>query len=228
MDEFLEIAAGCFGSDGYGQDLLDINKFKDFYAVVLKSTSLEPIKGNNGQTFFTIGHRMYWNNVGLRNPGIKNIIIPNLPNLRLSLHATNDDDWCELINRANELNIVSIELNLSCPNIPQSGSIRDFDRVISKSEKPVFLKISNKIKLPHDIDGIDGIVCGNSIPYDYGGLSGIIAKYCNLGLAKKYIGIYPVIGCGGAENIFDIYEYINAGAIRVQLGSVFRKYMRRY
>ena len=92
----VEIAAGCYGLDGYGEGVSCHADYAYFGAVVLKSTSLYPIEGNTGETFYDLGDDTFWNCVALRNPGIQNVVLPNLPNLRLSLYATNDTELVRL------------------------------------------------------------------------------------------------------------------------------------
>ena len=77
----VEIAAGCYGLDGYGEGVSCHADYADYGAVVLKSTSLYPIEGNTGETFYDLGDDTFWNCVALRNPGIQNVILPCLAEL---------------------------------------------------------------------------------------------------------------------------------------------------
>ena len=182
----VEIAAGCYGLDGYGMGIAEHGVYADYGAVVLKSTSLHPIEGNTGQTFYDLGDGTFWNCVALRNPGIQDVVLPNLPNLRLSLYATNDDEWCDLIESANQLDVGSYELNLSCPAVATT-TIQDYQRVLSASTKPVYLKHSWNNRLPFIPSGVAGVVCGNTLPFRGGGLSGNYCRAYNVRLAQALL-----------------------------------------
>ena len=221
IPQALEVAAGCYGSDGYGAGIPDHAKYASLNAVVLKSTSLHPMEGNPDPTFFDLGLGNYWNNVALRNPGIDNVVLPPLDNLRLSLYATNDREWCELVEAANALPVRSLELNLSCPAY-EYPNVRDFERVLSASRKPVYLKISPLTCAFRIPTYTAGMVCGNTIPYHGGGLSGEICRPYNLQLTRELSQSIHVIGCGGVSRPEHAAQYFLAGAVRVQVGSAFR------
>ena len=225
-NQHVEIAAGCYGLDGYGSGIADHSEYAGYSAVVLKSTSLYPMAGNSGRTFYPLGNGSYWNRVGLRNPGIDNIALPPLNNLRLSLYATSDQDWQTLLKCANALSVQSVELNVSCPAV-QCPPITDYDDVLSVSEKPVYLKISAFTSLDSIPSGIAGIVCGNTIPHRGGGISGSMCKKYNVELTRHYSRFADVIGCGGISNADDMDEYRKAGATRVQVGSQSRLRVER-
>ena len=223
MIDQIEIAAGCYGEDGYGFGITDHSKYANLSAVVLKSTSLHLMVGDPRNPFRDIGGGNYWNRVALRNPGIHDLTMPDLPNLRLSLYADNDDDWCSLLEITNTLPVCSVELNLSCPAYDQVA-VQDFKRVLSASHKPVYLKLSPFL-VPEPLpSGIKGIVRSNSIPYCGGGLSGQIC-YRPVDIYRLHREIPPgleLIACGGARKRRDIVEYLGAGAKRVQIGSAFK------
>lgn len=217
----IEIAAGCYGKDGYGEGIPDHAPLAGLNAVVLKSTSLYPMSGNEGETFFTLpGGFNYWNRVGLKNPGIANVPLPPLPNLRLSLYSPSERDWITLIREANDLPVQSFEFNLSCPNafIPERI---DVQRLIDIAAKPVFVKIRAG-QLPDPMDDVAGLICGNSIPCVGGGLSGAVARYFNLALTRQMAWGYSVTGCGGIRSESDAEEYFRAGATKIQIGSSFK------
>ena len=222
LKHILQISAGCYGTDGYGAGVDDHSLYADLNAVVMKTTTLEPRQGNSGPTFQLLKDGNYWNNIGLKNPGIDDVSFPELPNLHLSLLADTDDEWVELFQRANQYSAINAyEMNLSCPAVPNDAPM-DWERILSATDREVWLKINRTVNLTEIPSGISGLVCGNSISYDGGGLSG--SKLCfdmNLELTRKYAGRISIIGCGGISNARHVQEYLDAGAIAVQMGTVF-------
>lgn len=102
----------------------------------------------------------------------------------------------------------------------------------------------SKVILQYSI-GICYIVCGNSIPngmvidsvgkkpvlsVSTGGISGTANKLIGISNVYQFTNIFKkhlatsrmiyVIGCGGIENSDDVIDYLNAGAVCVQIGRV--------
>ena len=96
-------------------------------------------------------------------------------------------------------------------------------RVLSASTKPVYLKHSWNNRLPLIPSGVAGVVCGNTLPFRGGGLSGDYCRAYNVRLTQLYQNETLVIGCGGVRGEKDYGDYMNAGAERVQIGSAFRQ-----
>ena len=215
----LEIASGCYGTDGYGANLKNVPIPE---TVVLKTTTLDPINHTSDKIFINFRNGSYWNRVKLQNPGIDNLpTLPSIPNLRLSLYANTYDEWFALLAKASKLmEVKAFEFNISCPNATKQH-ITDWQPLIDSSILPVYFKISTKALLPANLHRVAGVVCGNSFPHELGGISGLAVKNINLALTREYSKYYNVIGCGGIVTKRDVLQYIQAGASKVQLGSHF-------
>ena len=98
-----------------------------------------------------------------------------------------------MIESANQLDVGSYELNLSCPAVATT-SIQDYQRVLSASTKPVYLKHSWNNRLPLIPSGVAGVVCGNTLPFRGGGLSGDYCRAYNVRLTELYQNETLVIG----------------------------------
>lgn len=95
FDMKVSIAAGCFGVDGYGKNF-DKQYWSLFEGATLKTTTLLPIEPEPLPIpdFIKVGDN-YFNAVRLRNPGIANIKLDDLPSnkqFRLSLWASSLED----------------------------------------------------------------------------------------------------------------------------------------
>ena len=235
----LQIAAGCFGLDGYGEGLDSSSDWTSLDALVLKTTTLEPLSPVRPPSFKKLKDGNYWNYVGLRNPGIEALesllvsrSLDSLPNLWLSLYAGSTEDYLTLIRRADQVGcLVGYEINLSCPNLG-SGKLDarpNIGCLASATRRPLRFKLSSvgnhedPAKL--DLDGIRSVVVGNSLPYRGGGLSGPILRdrYRDLiiGLRIRDAGL-EIVACGGVESRADALGYLHSGANKIQIGAYFR------
>ena len=237
----LQIAAGCFGLDGYGQGLEIDNRLAKLSAIVLKTTSLKPIIPKREPTFTKFKSGNYWNWVGLRNPGLEGLaglyqkaIFKRLPNLWLSLYAQDNHQYLALIRQADRLPwLRGYEINLSCPNLDNhqaSQFLPEPQRLAEVSPRPLRYKVSATNGLGSlrvgDMTLVKTIIVGNTLPYQGGGLSGPILKERHLGLMRQAKNSYPeleIVGCGGVQTKADINDYLDAGASQVQVGSYFRE-----
>ena len=181
------IASGTFGSDGYGKGPLGSENLSGIGAVVLKTTTRWPKKGNGGQTFYYDGH-ITLNSIGLKNPGIEKFLHQKMPllgktintNIILSIAADSIDDYSYMTERitSSDPNIKGIELNLSCPNV-QDGSTFSHSPILtyevvsavkSRTRLPVFVKLSPNtpnivdVSLSAEEAGADALTICNTIP----------------------------------------------------------------
>ena len=114
-------ASGTFGYAQEFQDLLDLRKIG---AIITKTITLSPRKGNPPPRTVETPSGML-NSIGLENPGIDIFLKEKLPFLKrmatpiiVSIMAENIDGFKELakiLDKTKE--VMAIELNLSCPNI---------------------------------------------------------------------------------------------------------------
>ena len=174
----LQIAAGCFGLDGYGEGV-DLEGLQSLDAVVLKTTTLEAVVPARRPRFERRPDGNYWNYVGLRNPGIDSLesllvarSLDSWGNLWLSLYAESTAEYLELIGRADAIGcLVGYEVNLSCPNLAGGKpAVRpEVRRLEGATRRPLRFKLSPPVP---ELDGIRSVVVGNSLPWRGGGLSG--------------------------------------------------------
>jgi len=169
--------------------------------------------------------------------------------LIVSLFGSSPEEFKELVEIFEVAD--AFELNLSCPHAKGLGLEvgMDFDLVYEivktlkgKTEKPVFAKLSANLDYVElakvcESAGVDGVVVTNTLrglAIDIvakkpilsnisGGLSGKaikpIALKCVWDLFEEVE--VPVIGCGGISNWKDVVEFMLAGAVAVQVGSIF-------
>lgn len=169
--------------------------------------------------------------------------------LIVSLFGSSPEEFKELVEIFEVAD--AFELNFSCPHAKGLGLEvgMDFDLVYEivktlkgKTEKPVFAKLSANLDYVElakvcESAGVDGVVVTNTLrglAIDIvakkpilsnvsGGLSGKaikpIALKCVWDLFEEVE--VPVIGCGGISNWKDVVEFMLAGAVAVQVGSIF-------
>ena len=224
----LWVAAGCFGTDGFGKDAV----LPDYIAgVVYKTVTLEPIKPwPLPVDFAELWPGLYWNNVRLRNPGIYHLELPKLSiPAMLSLRGHCDWEWAELIMAANKIpGVIGYELNFSCPNAESSIAIRHRSAFIRElcqlANCPVYVKGTAH-------PNAAGNVISNSLNIGFGALSGKLLRqhHCHLIARLRRLGYTnAIIGCGGVTgpdtgDSGAIAEYERAGADWVQLGGYARR-----
>ena len=140
-------AADCFGSDGYGKDFSIGLTLQRFAAVTLKTTTLHPREGNPGRT---LHHRTDFtlNAVGLRNPGIDQILSAILPAWQnhgcpvgLSIWGQTPTEYGILATQT-AAGVDYIELNLSFVNAdtPTLQAV-DVANIAGNCSVPVYAKI---------------------------------------------------------------------------------------
>ena len=122
--------------------------------VVTKSISLLPRTGYENPTIVPLGNGSFLNAVGLTNPGavafsgeiVSNKAVPII----VSLVGSSAEDFPQLINYFDSLNIKGYEINLSCPHVEKMGlDIGDDPEMVSKivkavknrTKKPIIVKV---------------------------------------------------------------------------------------
>ena len=173
------------------------------------------------------------NQLGLPNSGLKVGLDKTWPNQVLSIAETSEDEF--LIMEDMIPNTMNVEVNLSCPNLPESTVPKllnnDSSKIFTSSRMRdwCIAKVSPFIsekELEYVIDKLNfkQIHFANTIPTKKGGLSGPSLKPYVLQLIHYVRGIWgdaiTIIAGGGIKTKNDISEYINEGANHVSLGTV--------
>jgi dihydroorotate dehydrogenase (NAD+) catalytic subunit len=217
-----------------------------FDAFVTKTVTPEPRDGNAPPRIAETEHGML-NAIGLANPGRDAFIADVLPRLRalnlplwVSVGGICADDYartCAL------LDDVTIELNLSCPNVDEApeGAAAIVAACRDVTANPLYAKLS-----PHAWDigetvraveaaGADGISLVNTLrglklgddlqpvlARGAGGYSGPALKPVALAAvhAARRATELPIVGMGGVWTGRDAVEMLACGATHVALGTV--------
>jgi dihydroorotate dehydrogenase (NAD+) catalytic subunit len=215
-------------------------------AFVTKTVTPEPRKGNMPVRIAETEFGML-NAIGLANPGREVFIAETLPQLR----ALNVPLWVsvggfaahEYAETCARLDNVTIELNLSCPNVDEApeSAAEIVAACREATANPLYAKVS-----PHSWDmgetvraieaaGADGVSLVNTLrgvaldsrlhpklARGTGGYSGPALKPVALAavLAARRATELPIVGMGGVFNGRDALEMIACGATHVALGTV--------
>jgi dihydroorotate dehydrogenase (NAD+) catalytic subunit len=118
------------GPAGYGTEYADLIGLDRLGAVVTKTITLEPRRGNPGRRLWETSAGLL-NSIGLENVGAEVFFSEKLPALIdagavpvVSLGAEEWDDYCRLLDVAAACPAAeAFELNLSCPNVERGGMI---------------------------------------------------------------------------------------------------------
>lgn len=119
------------GTFGYAEEFRDFIDLKKLGAVVTKTITLAPRRGNPAPRTCETPAGML-NSIGLDNPGLKNFIAEKLPALKqigapiiVSIASEGGvEEFVRLAKRLNDIKEISaIELNISCPNIKSTRLI---------------------------------------------------------------------------------------------------------
>ena len=219
---------------------------KQFDAFVTKSVTPEPRAGNAPVRIAETDFGML-NAIGLANPGRDAFVSETLPKLRalgvplwVSVGGFAAHEYAET---CAQLEDVTIELNLSCPNVDEAPeSAAEIVRACREvTANPLYAKVS-----PHTWDmgetvravedaGADGVSMINTLrgvaldarlrpklARGTGGYSGPALKPVALAavLAARRVTTLPIVAMGGVQNGRDAFELIACGATHVALGTV--------
>lgn len=226
------------GSFGFG----DKWKFmhKRFYGLITK-TITPYIRETSGGTYRVRGG--WINNIGLANPGLQyyidEIYKRNYNTKQIvSIHADTVDEYVCMANDLDVLDLYAIELNLSCPNVPNTiTSPKDIENLLSDignhTGHRIVIKISpyqNYVGIAKSARELYAIHIANTQPVMFiqdgifavrGGFSGRHLRYA--GLKATYdlslIADVPIISGGGVYTKGDVKDYVRAGASYVSVCS---------
>lgn len=244
------------GTLGYGLEFSKQMDLNILGALVLKSTTIYERKGNLQPTIY-FGSNFVINSVGLKNPGIEKVttkilpkLLKNYPDLPIiaSVWGKSISEYLYLIRKMNNFaNIISYEINISCPNIENSidfqSDLIKFEKLITEimyiTNKNIIIKLSpteNILKITNFINKktkIEIVTVANTYKMKYllnnkpvvgnviGGMSGKKIKNKTLELVKQISNStnLKIIACGGIFSKQDIIDYQIAGATAFQIGS---------
>ena len=182
-------------------------------------TTLRPTKGG------------WYNNVGLRNPGIKNLHKKFKENDIVSVYIEGLNDYQYVFEVLSQLKVRDIELNVSCPNYKEPKIHNSIILYCLSNFRNVSLKV------PHGVEynfiskfydsGISLFHISNSSKTPYGALSGKYLVYNNVQLIrrvkKELQNNVKIIGGGGIYNLEIANIYIDVGADFLSLSTALLK-----
>jgi dihydroorotate dehydrogenase (NAD+) catalytic subunit len=220
---------------------------RSFDAFVTKTVTPKPREGNEPPRIAETDQGML-NSIGLQNPGIKRFLSDVLPQLRalgipiwVSVGGFSAAAYAET---CAELSDVTIELNLSCPNVDEApeSAAEIVAACRAATALPLYAKLSPQVPdigeaaRAVEAAGADGLSLVNTLrglALDQrtlqprlgrgpGGLSGPALKPVALAAvyACRRATSLPIVGMGGVWNGRDALELIAAGASSVALGTV--------
>lgn len=151
------VASGTFGYAKEFEDLVDLKKLG---AIVTKTITLKPRKGNPMPRVCETASGML-NAIGLENEGVKNFIDEKLPYLKklgvpiiVSISGDSIEEFSKLAKRLDkEKSVDGIELNISCPNVKARDLVAQcpeatydlVDRVRKATGKTLITKLSPNV-----------------------------------------------------------------------------------
>jgi len=226
------IASGTFGLDGFGSGLPRGADFQRIGAIVAKTTTKFPRKGNATPRML---HGSGWllNSIGLENPGIDVVLARYAPRwatwevpVILSIAGECLDEFAYLASAANLVpGIAALEVNVSCPNVEgglEFGQSPELTEAVTRSVRdstqlPVIVKLSPNVT---DIVGI-------AQASERGGAHALCLTNTLKGLAVDQEAKSPVLGgvIGGVSGpalkpvslgmVYSVYRGVNLPLIGV-------------
>src|SRR5256885_2648229 len=188
------------------------------------------------------------NSIGLANPGRERFLAETLPRLRglgvplwVSVGGFAGHEYAETCERLED---VTIELNLSCPNVDEAPepAAEIVAACRAATALPLYAKLSPALPSVPDVAlaveaaGADGLSLVNTIrglaldPQTLrprlgpavGGLSGPALKPIALAAvyACRRVTELPIVGMGGVMTGRDVLDFVAAGARHVALGTI--------
>jgi dihydroorotate dehydrogenase (NAD+) catalytic subunit len=215
-------------------------------AFVTKTVTPEPREGNGPIRIAETDHGML-NAIGLANPGRDRFLAETLPALRsigvplwVSVGGFAAHEYAET---CAALDDVTIELNLSCPNVDEApdSAAEIVAACRAATTLPVYAKLSPaawdvaEVARAVEAAGADGLSLVNTIrgvaldrrlrpalSRGAGGYSGPALKPIALAAvyACRRATDLPIVGMGGAQTGRDVLEFVACGATHVALGTI--------
>ena len=233
-------ASGCLDA------LIAPDVARSLDAFVTKTVTPEPREGNEPTRIAETDHGML-NSIGLQNPGRERFLNEVLPRLRelgiplwVSVGGFAADEYAETCARLHD---VTIELNLSCPNVDEApeSAAEIVAACRASTPLPIYAKLSpaqpDMGEAAHAVQaaGADGLSLVNTIrglelepatlrprlARGVGGYSGPALK--PVALAAVYAAFratsLPIVGMGGVQSGRDAAEFLAAGASAIAVGT---------
>lgn len=149
------------GTVGYGNEIAEFTDLNKIGAIVTKSLSLKPRKGNPPQRIIETPAGML-NAIGLANVGVEEFIKEKIPFLKqydvpliCNIAASSVEEYVECTKILNvEETIKAFEINVSCPNVKDGGlqfgnNLSAVGNVTAKvravTNKPLIIKLSPNV-----------------------------------------------------------------------------------
>jgi dihydroorotate dehydrogenase (NAD+) catalytic subunit len=149
------------GTVGYGNEISEFSNLNKLGAIVTKSLSLKPRKGNPPQRIVETPAGML-NAIGLANVGVEEFIKEKIPFLKdydvpliCNIAASTIEEYVECVKILDsEEAIKAFEINVSCPNVKDGGlqfgnDVNAVGKVTSMTravtEKPLIIKLSPNV-----------------------------------------------------------------------------------
>lgn len=146
------------GTVGYGNEISEFTDLSRIGAIITKSVSLKPRKGNPPQRIVETPSGML-NAIGLANVGLEKFIAEKIPFLKkvnstliCNIAASSIEEYYECVKILDsEDTVKAFEINVSCPNVKEGGLLfgndlkavgRITEKVRSATGKPVIIKLS--------------------------------------------------------------------------------------
>jgi dihydroorotate dehydrogenase (NAD+) catalytic subunit len=215
-------------------------------AFVTKTVTPEPREGNPPVRIAETEHGML-NAIGLANPGRERFLAETLPSLRrlgvplwVSVGGFAAAEYAET---CAALEDVTIELNLSCPNVDEAAesAAEIVAACRAATSLPLYAKLSPAVWDPAEVAraveaaGADGLSLVNTargleldaglrprLARGLGGYSGPALKPIALAavFACRRATAIPIVGMGGVRSGRDVLDLVACGATHVALGTV--------
>lgn len=146
------------GTVGYGNEISEFTDLSKIGAIVTKSVSLKPRKGNPPQRIVETSSGML-NAIGLANVGVESFVKDKIPFLKkvnsdvlCNIAASSIEEYVECVKILKDEEIIKgFEINVSCPNVKEGGLIfgndisavgRITEQVRAATSKPIVIKLS--------------------------------------------------------------------------------------
>ncbi|AJY77388.1 dihydroorotate dehydrogenase [Paenibacillus beijingensis] len=172
-------------SGAFGEDMDNLIDFNQLAAVVPKSITKHPRKGNLTPRVCEVSAGMI-NSIGIQSKGIDYYLSKTIPYytrfdvpLISSISAYSIDEFAEMAEIIGKVDsVAALELNISCPNLKGNGDAFGMNpeatrkvllRVLEVTDKPVIAKLTpnvtniQEIALAAEQGGADGLNVANTI-----------------------------------------------------------------